>query len=182
MSDGAVANVSKLTCDVHTGTHMDAPRHFVRDGDTVEQIPLHATVGPAHVAHVSDDCSTITAATLEALDIPEDTSRLLIRTSNSHLWDQHGASFQTDYVALAPDAATWVVDHGIACLGVDYLSVQHYDDGPETHQILLEQNVVIIEGLNLSAVAPGTYELIFLPLKIAGSEGAPGRALLRPLS
>jgi arylformamidase len=182
MSDGALANVSKLTCDVHTGTHMDAPRHFVREGDTVEDVSLDATVGAAYVARVPDDCSTITAATLEALDIPAGTTRLLLRTSNSLLWEQHGSSFQTDYVALAPDAATWVVDRGIACLGVDYLSVQHYDDGPETHQILLEHAVIIIEGLNLSSVAPGTYELIFLPLKLAGSDGAPGRAILRPLS
>jgi len=181
MEEGAVANVSCLTCDVHTGTHIDAPRHFVADGKTVEQLSLDLLVGPAVVVRIPDEVDTITADDLEALEIPEGTERLLLRTRNSELWASHAGSFQQDYVALVPDAAQWVVNHDIQCLGVDYLSVQHYNDSPETHQILLQAEVVIVEGLNLSGVAPGRYELICMPLKLAGSDGAPARAGLRPL-
>jgi len=181
MEDGAEANVSRLTCDVHTGTHIDAPRHFVANGKTVEQLPLDALVGPAVVARIPDEIDTITADVLRAAEIPRRAERLLLRTRNSDLWSSHPGSFQRDYVALAPDAAQWVVDHNIRCLGVDYLSVQHYADGPETHQILLQAEVVIVEGLDLSSVAPGSYELICMPLKLAGSDGAPARAGLRPL-
>jgi arylformamidase len=181
MDEGDEANVSQLTCDVHTGTHIDAPRHFVDDGKTVDQIPLDVLVGPAVVARVPDEIDTITAEVLEDLDIPDRTDRLLFHTRNSLLWSSYPSFFQRDYVALAPDAARWVVNSGIQCLGVDYLSVQHYDDGPETHQILLEGSVLIIEGLNLSSVPAGWWELFCLPIKIEGAEAALARAALRPL-
>ena len=176
--DGADANVTKLICDVHTGTHIDAPRHFVSEGATVEQIPLDVLVGAATVARVPDEVGTITSAVLERLNIPDEAEKLLLHTSNSKLWDSHPGSFQHDYVALSPAAAHWVVDHGIRCLGVDYLSVQHYNDGPETHQTLLQNEVIIIEGLNLSGVSAGQYELLCMPVKLAGSDGAPARAAL----
>ncbi|MCS4193414.1 arylformamidase [Salinibacter ruber] len=173
------ARVSRLACDVHTGTHIDAPYHFVPDGSTIEQLPIEATVGRAVVTRVPDAVTTITARTLDELGIPESTTRLLFRTKNSSFWSDYGSVFQAEYAALSPGAATWIVDHGIRCVGVDYLSVQHYEDGPETHQILLREGVVIIEGLDLSDVSPGDYELLCLPIKIAGSEGAPARAALR---
>jgi arylformamidase len=179
MGDGAEANVSKLTCDVHTGTHIDAPRHFVDDGKTVEEIPLDVLVGTACVVRIPDSIDTVTAEVLEGLDVPDEASRLLLHTRNSALWSSHPASFQRNYVALAPDAARWVVDHDIRCLGVDYLSVQHYDDGPETHQILLQAGVIIVEGLNLSAVKAGRYDLLCMPIKLQGSDGAPARVALR---
>ncbi|MCS3662067.1 cyclase family protein [Salinibacter ruber] len=182
MDEGDEANVSQLTCDVHTGTHIDAPRHFVDDGKTVDQIPLDALVGLVLVARVPDEIDTITAEVLNDLGIPNETDRLLLHTQNSTLWSRYPASFQQDYVALSPDAARWVVDHGIRCLGVDYLSVQHYDDGPETHQILLEGSVVIIEGLNLSSVPAGWWELCCLPVKLEEAEAALARAALRPLT
>lgn len=181
MDEGDEANVSQLTCDVHTGTHVDAPRHFVADGKTVDQIPLDVLIGPVVVARVPDEIDTITAEVLEDLDIPDRTDRLLFHTRNSLLWSSYPSFFQRDYVALAPDAARWVVNSGIQCLGVDYLSVQHYDDGPETHQILLEGSVLIIEGLNLSSVPAGWWELFCLPIKIEGAEAALARAALRPL-
>lgn len=173
------ARVSRLACDVHTGTHIDAPFHFVPDGSTIEKLPIEATVGRAVVARISDAVTTITVSALDELDIPESTTRLLFRTNNSSFWNDHGSVFQAEYTALSPGAATWIVEHGIRCVGVDYLSVQHYEDGPETHEILLRGGVVIIEGLDLSDVAPGIYELLCLPVKIAGSEGAPARAALR---
>jgi arylformamidase len=182
IEDGAEANVSRLTCDVHTGTHIDAPRHFVDDGMPVDEIPLDMLVGPAFVARVPDEVHTITPRVLDNLCIPERTERLLLHTSNSGLWHSHPASFQTDYVALTPEAAQWAVDRNFQCIGVDYLSVQHYDDGPETHQILLENEVVIIEGLDLTSVSSGNWELICMPVKINKAEATLARAALRPLT
>lgn len=181
IEDGAEANVSRLTCDVHTGTHIDAPRHFVNDGISVDEIPLDVLVGPSIVVQVLGEVEAVTAEVLKHLNIPNDTDRLLLRTQNSTLWSSRPASFQRDYVALTPDAAQWVVDFGIQCLGVDYLSVQRYDDGPETHQILLQNNVVIIEGLNLKNAEPGKYELICMPIKLKGGDGAPARVGIRSL-
>ena len=175
---GDPANVSRLDCDVHVGTHIDAPRHFVQDGDTIEQIPLELLVGPTVVGHMPD-IEAITAKELADLGLPPDTQRLLLRTRNSKLWAVGEAAFKKDYVALTPDAARWVVEQDIRLIGVDYLSVQRFHDGPETHQILLGAGVVILEGLDLTDVKPGTYELVCLPLKLVGAEGAPARAILR---
>lgn len=174
------ANVSQIATCVHIGTHVDAPLHFVEDGGTVEGLSLDALVGPALVVDLPG-VPTITADALAGLALPPGVTRLLFRTDNSALWDDAAAGFQETFVALAASAAEWVVEHGIKLVGVDYLSVQHFADGPETHKILLGAGVVIIEGLDLRAVAPGPYELICLPLKIVGAEGAPARAVLRPL-
>ncbi|MCS3783579.1 cyclase family protein [Salinibacter ruber] len=177
--EGGQAMVSRLECDVHTGTHIDAPLHFIPDGSTIEQIPIEATVGTAVVVRVPDAVTTITASTLDELDIPKSTTRLLFHTKNSSFWSDYGSVFQAEYTALSPSAATWIVEHGIRCVGVDYLSVQHYEDGPETHEILLRGGIVIIEGLDLSGVSRGGYELLCLPVKIVGGDGAPARAALR---
>jgi arylformamidase len=181
MEDGNLANVSQLACCVHIGTHVDAPYHFVADGNTVEHLALDTLVGEAVVAHLPD-VESVTAADLERLALPSGVQRLLLRTHNSALWAAGMAPFREEYVALTEDAAQWVVDRGIRLIGVDYLSVQRYHDGPRTHQILLEAEVIILEGLNLGHVAPGAYELLCLPLKLVGSEGAPARAALRTYS
>jgi arylformamidase len=179
---GDTANVSQLDCDVHIGTHVDAPRHFLKDGATVEQLPMDILIGPAVLAYLPE-VHTITVSVLNDLVLPAGTKRLLLRTSNSELWAAAGVSeFREDFVALTDDAAQWVVTHDIRLIGVDYLSVQRYEDNPGVHQILLGQGVIIIEGLNLSNVLPGSYELICLPLKLVGAEGAPARAVLRPLN
>ncbi len=175
------ANVSQLSLGAHTGTHVDAPLHFVPEGGTVEQMPLDVLVGPAAVVSLPT-VERITAADLAALDLADSVTRVLFQTRNSKFWRQPGLPFQADFVALTADAAQWVVDHGIRLVGVDYLSVQLYEDGPATHQILLGAGVVIVEGLNLSGVSPGTYELTCLPIKLQGAEGAPARAILRPLA
>jgi arylformamidase len=138
-------------------------------------------VGEAYVADLPD-VETITASSLEHLALPPGVTRLLLRTRNSALWAGEMGAFREDYTALTSDAAQWVVDRGIRLIGVDYLSVQHYHDGPLTHQILLHAEVVILEGLNLGHVAPGEYELLCLPLKLVGADGAPARAILRTLS
>jgi arylformamidase len=160
------------------GTHVDAPFHFISGGDPVEAMPLDVLMGPAVVTYLPE-VAAVTATDLEALDLPAGVQRLLLRTRNSKLWTTGVEEFQPDFVALTVDAAQWVVQRGIRLLGVDYLSVQRFDDGPEVHQILLEARVVIVEGLNLAGVEPGEYELICLPLKLTGAEGAPARAVLR---
>jgi arylformamidase len=109
------------------------------------------------------------------------TQRLLLKTRNSELWAAGVTKFRNDYVALSADAARWVVDRGIRLVGIDYLSVQCYEDNPLTHQILMKAGVIIVEGLNLAAVEPGSYELICLPIRLVGADGAPVRAVLRAL-
>lgn len=175
---GNQANVSRLDCDVHVGTHVDAPWHFLKNGATVEQLPLDILIGPAIVAYLPG-ASAITASDLADLALPTGTKRLLLRTSNSELWAAGVTEFRTDYVALTADAARWVVDQSIYLIGVDYLSVQRYEDDPLTHQILLEAGVIILEGLNLAGVRPGVYELICLPIHLVGADGAPARVVLR---
>ena len=174
---GDMTNVSRLECDVHIGTHVDAPLHFIEDGSSVEQMPLNILIGPVFVAHLPGG-DAITAHDLAALSLPKSTQRLLLRTRNSLLWANGVNDFRTDYVALTADAARWIVEHGIHLVGVDYLSVQRYQDGSETHKILLGAGVIIVEGLNLANVVPGQYELICMPLKLVGAEGAPARAVL----
>jgi arylformamidase len=176
---GDAANVSQIQTDVHVGTHVDAPWHFLQNGITVEQLSLETLVGQATVVSLPD-VTAITPKELEALQLPSDTKRLLFQTKNSQLWSQGITEFQQDFVALTAEAAQWVADRGIELVGVDYLSVQRYHDSPRTHEILLEAGIIIVEGLNLSAVQPGTYHFVCLPLKLAGADGAPARAILMP--
>ena len=177
---GDGVNASVITMDVHTGTHIDAPLHFVEDGSDTEGISLDTLIGPATVADVGD-AESITGDYLANLGIPHDCTRLILKTRNSTYWQSDSESFRDDFVALTGDAAVWVVDRGIKLIGVDYLSVQRYSDGPEVHLHLLRNDVVIVEGLNLIDVLPGPYELNCLPLRLQGSEGAPARVILRSL-
>ena len=175
---GDPANNSRLDCDVHTGTHVDAPRHFLKDGSTVDELLLDNLIGPATVAYLPG-VRTVTPVELADLRLSLGVKRLLLRTSNSELWSARVTEFRRDYVALNAGAARWVVDQGISLIGVDYLSVQCYEDSPLTHQILLQAGVIILEGLNLAGVKPGSYELICLPIRLVGAEAAPARAVLR---
>lgn len=176
LESGDEANVSRLDCDVHIGTHVDAPLHFIEGGVSVDQLPLEVLCGPAAVADLTG-ADSITADDLAALSLPENTTRLLLKTPNSTLW-QRQQSFDANYAALTADAARWIVERGIRLVGIDYLSVEGYYDGCEVHRILLEAEVVIIEGLNLIGVVAAHYELLCLPLKLVGAEGAPARAVL----
>jgi arylformamidase len=178
IGDGSASNDSHLACSVHAGTHVDAPGHFIENGSTVEQLPLDVLIGPTLVAEIAT-ADVITPRLLEKLDLPSGTTRLLIKTKNSILWENPGHDFKTDFVALDADAATWIVEHGVQLVGVDYLSVQLFaDPEPLTHRILLKAGVIVLEGLDLRDVRPGSYRLICLPLKLAGSDGAPSRAVL----
>jgi arylformamidase len=175
---GDSCNLSRLACSAHTGTHVDAPLHFIDDGAPVEQLPLDVLIGPALVVELAD-AEAITPAHLDALVLPEQTTRLLFKTRNSALWQQPAHAFASDFVALTSDAAAWMVQRGIQLVGIDYLSVQLFQDTDSlTHRLLLEAGVVIVEGLNLYDIEPGSYQLICLPLMLMGSDGAPARAVL----
>lgn len=178
MDRGAHANVTRIASAVHLGTHVDAPHHFLNDGRTIESLPLDVLTGPCYVTQLPDGIDAITAEVLERSEITSEMKRVLFGTSNSHLWARGETEFQTDFVAITEDGAQWLVDRGVQLVGVDYLSVAPYGDSVPTHKVLLEAGVVIVEGLNLSQVVRGFYDLYCLPLKIAGSDGAPARAIL----
>lgn len=177
IEDGANANVSRMNMGVHTGTHVDAPFHFLPDGNCVEQLPLDVLVGHSFVLDLPD-VDIITSPILERSGIPADTRRLLIKTRNSDYWKISGAVFQTNFVGISKDGAEFLVSLGIQLIGIDYLSVAPYKQSRPTHEVLLKAGIVIVEGLNLSEIQQGYYTLYCLPLKIAGSDGAPARAIL----
>jgi arylformamidase len=179
MDKGAMCNGSQIACDVHIGTHVDAPWHFVKGAETIEQLDLNKLIGPCLVAKVSDSEARVTAKVLENLDLPAGVKRLLLKTRNSSKRALENSHFDQDFVALTEDASQWLVNRGIELIGIDYLSIQLFGDKARTHNILLEAKMVIVEGVNLVNVPQGEYELICLPMKLAGSDGAPARVILR---
>jgi arylformamidase len=174
---GDRATVSRLEMSAHTGTHVDAPAHFVQGGAGVDALDLGALVGLALVAE-APDADTLTADVLAELAIPLGTERVLFRTRNSNLWAQGEREFREDFVAITEDGARWLIERGIRLVGVDYLSVGPFSALVPTHEMLLQASIVLVEGLNLSGVRPGMYQLVCLPLKIVGADGAPARAIL----
>ena len=175
---GDGVNCSHLSCNVHSGTHVDAPLHSLPHGSAVEEMPLEWMIGPACVSYVPD-AKLILPSDLERLNLPHGIQRLLLRTRNSREWADGRTEFTPDFVALAPEAAAWVVARGIRLLAVDYLSVQRFSDrSPATHVSLLEAGVVIVEGVDLHEVPEGRYQLVCLPLRIKAAEAAPVRAIL----
>jgi arylformamidase len=176
IEDGHVANLSELELGSHTGTHIDAPRHFEPGGTTVDDMALDTLVGPARVVDLSAADDEITRAGLESAGAAG-AERVLLKTRNSSLWSK--TEFSTDYVALSPDAADYLVESGIKLVGIDYLSIERFhSDDYHVHHALLGAGIVILEGIDLSGVSAGDYELICLPLKIRGGDGAPARAVL----
>ena len=177
---GDAANVSSISMGVHTGTHMDAPVHFFANGAGIDTLPFAAVVGTARVIEIAD-AAAIRPEELRGQQI-ERGERVLFKTRNSaRAWQSD--AFVEDFVYCSHEAAAYLVDVGIQTIGVDYLSVGGYRrDGPETHHALLAAGIWIIEGLNLGPIAAGRYEMICLPLRIVGADGAPARALLRPLA
>jgi arylformamidase len=176
---GDPCTVSLLEMGAHTGTHMDAPAHFVRGGAGIDEAPLDAAVGAARVIPIRDR-ESIKPGELERHAIRRG-ERILFKTRNSgRCWDAD--SFVEDFVYISADAARYLAERRVRLVGIDYLSVGGFRaDGDETHQALLKAGIWLIEGLNLKRVAPGRVQLICLPLKIAGGDGAPARALVRPL-
>jgi arylformamidase len=182
MSDidrGDVANVTFLKMSAHTGTHLDAGIHFVPGTTTIDQFPLEAGIGPARVVEFGADVRAIGRKELAGCPIGNG-ERLLLKTRNSaSRWFEQ--EFNRGAAFLAADGAAYLVSQGIRLVGIDSLSIGAYEgDGAETHRILLKAGVWIAEGLDLCRVGGGEYDLIFLPLRLAGADGAPARALLRP--
>lgn len=174
---GAKANVSHLSMGSHTGTHMDAPYHFLAHGQGIDQMPFDATIGKARVIQIHDPVS-IKPEELKVHKI-RPGERILFKTRNSHrCWKTN--AFIKDFVYIPAEAAQFLAERRIKSVGVDYLSVGGYQkDGRLTHQTLLKAGIWLIEGLNLSKIKPGHYELICLPLKLWQGDGAPARAILR---
>ena len=178
IEEGANANVSHLKMSVHTGTHVDAPYHFLENGKTVDELPLNILMGRAYVVHLHDSVDMITTEVLDGADIPPRTRRVLMRTRNSAFWTKSNLPFQENFVAIDEGAAEYLVKRGVKLVGVDYLSVAPYKNSAPTHKVLLKAGLVVVEGLNLSKVSQGRYNFYCLPLKLAGSDGAPARAIL----
>lgn len=173
---GDHSNVTALSLGSHTGTHVDAPYHFVDGGSTIDALAPDVLVGPALVVeHTGAD--HVTAADLEAFEVPVGCRRLLVKTANGRLWEDD--VFHEDFLALAPDAGEWLVARGIELVGIDYLSIERFRaEGHPVHAALLGGGVVVVEGLDLRAAEPGEYLLVCAPLKVVGADGAPARVFL----
>jgi len=179
LARGHVANVGLFAGSLHTGTHVDAPYHFIADGAAADALPVEAMIGPATVVAV-ETAQHITVADLALALGERRPSRLLLKTRNSTLWAED--AFQPDYVALTAGAAEWLVSQGVALVGVDYISVDPYpSEGFPVHRVLLGAGIVIIEALDLREVPPGDYTLTCLPLRIVGADAAPARVILTSL-
>ncbi len=172
---GDTANVTRITMTTHSGTHLDVPSHCRDDGATVDHLPLSLLVGKARVLDVRGE-RAIGRRELSRLPVRGE-ERILLRTGNSLLWEH--PDFQEEFAHLTEDGAAYLIEAGVRLVGIDYLSIEGLDSGVTVHRMLLDAGSVILEGLNLSGVEPGEYELICLPLKIAGGDGAPARAILR---
>lgn len=173
---GDSSNVSTLHMSAHSGTHVDAPRHFSDDGVGTEALALEMLVGRTRVIEVTTR-KAITAEDLSSFNFSDDV-RVLIKTHNSRLWGS--PEFHTDFIGVAESGAKHLVEHGIKVVGIDYLSVEAYKaPGAPAHHVLLGAGTIVIEGLNLRDVEPGIYDMYCLPLRITGSDGAPARVVLR---
>jgi len=184
MAKGDHANVSRIDFGLHSGTHVDAPAHFIEGGAKVGSLPIDSLLGEAEVIEVASDIDVIDKRFVTA-NCARGSQRVLFRTRNSVFWGDTERGFHEDYVYIDPDAARWLVESGVKLVGIDYLSVEKFNsDSFPTHLAFLSRGVVIVEGLDLRAVPAGQYELLCLPLKIAGGsgDGAPARVILRTLS
>lgn len=173
---GDSSNQSRISFGSHTGTHVDAPRHFLEAGSTVDRLPLSALIGPAKVIGFGTDVMFVGADELRAHDL-DGVERLLLRTRNSTFVTD--AEFRPDFTYLTPDGAEYLASIGVKLVGVDYYSVEQFRAGHHrTHRTLLERGIVIVEGLDLSDAEPGTYAFCCLPLRLEGLDGSPARAVL----
>ena len=177
IEEGGSSTVTRLDMSAHTGTHVDAPCHFVLGAPSVDTLDLDVLVGPARVVQAMG-VDALSANVLDDLGIPVGTERVLFRTRNSEFWARSERTFERDFVAVTEDGGQWLIDRGARLVGVDYLSVAPFGNTGPTHRLFLSAGTILLEGLNLSAVAPGEYQLYCLPLKIAGGDGAPARAIL----
>lgn len=175
---GDSCNITHISLSVHAGTHLDAPCHFLPEGSAVEQLPLEVLCGPAYVLNLETVTGAVEPANLEG--VPEGCERLILRTANTFRALMRNREFTRDYAHLSGAAAQWIAARGIRLVGIDYLSVERFGPPePVVHRTLLRAGVIPVEGLDLTDVEPGWWELICLPLRITGSDGSPVRAVFR---
>ena len=176
---GDNVNVTRLNMGVNTGTHIDAPFHFEPDEATIDQLSLNILIGPCQVFELPEISQAIGPRDLKKLDF-DNHIRVLFKTRNSKLWENRERALKKDFVHMHLEGAKFLIDQSIKLVGIDYLSIENYGSlDHATHHLLLRNNVVILEGLDLSGVSPGDYELIALPLKLKGADGSPARVVLR---
>jgi len=182
MASGDVCNVTKICMSTHQGTHIDSPFHFLENGATSESLPIENMIGQCIVIDLSDiEISEIDRVHIEDYDLDE-CRRVIFKTRNSHLWHTDTKQFNKDFISLSLEAAEYLHKQGVILIGIDYLSIERFSSAEhDVHKLLLSNDVIILEGLDLSHVKAGCYELICLPVKIAGSDGSPARAILRDL-
>lgn len=178
IEEGANANVSSIAMGVHTGTHVDAPYHFLTDGDTVENMLLQVLIGKVKVVEIDDQVEVITRDVLERIHLEDGIERILFKTRNSKYLADSRVGFKEDFVGIDAGASELLVEKGIKLVGIDYLSIAPYKRSRPTHEVMLGAKMVIIEGVDLSGVEPGDYILYCLPLKLKDTEGAPARVIL----
>jgi arylformamidase len=182
MRKGDALTLSKYSLGAHSGTHIDAPMHFVRDGASIDKVPLQPLIGPARVIEIPDGIQVINATELNRHRW-RGAPRVLFRTRSSLRGWMKSATFHRDFAYIAPDAAQLLADAGVQLVGIDYISAEQFGaPAPMTHRILLGKGIPIVEGLALEGVRAGDYDLIVLPMKVGAHEGAPARAVLRKRS
>ncbi len=178
IAKGDQCNLTGIEMGAHVGTHIDAPYHFIEHGAKTDTIPIETFIGPCLVVELDAE------VLIEKMDFRKynlnEHSRVLIKTRNSELWANDVSSFDPNYVSLGMNAAQYLVEIKTILVGIDYLSIESFQCGScPVHRLLLENNITVLEGLNLSGVKEGVYELICMPLKLQGCEGAPARVVLR---
>lgn len=178
IENGDEANVTCINMSAHTGTHIDAPRHFLETGDSIENLNLNILLGEVEVIEINSNLTQIDAATLRDIKQNGWKQRILFKTRNSSLRLFEKNLFYKEFTALTPDAAEYLVIQGVKLVGIDYLSIAPFENGMVTHVVLLKNNVIVIEGLNLSDISAGIYELVALPILLENADGAPARVLL----
>ena len=179
MRKGDRLTLSVYALGAHSGTHIDAPMHFVANGASIDQVALAPLIGPARVIDIPDSVRAIDAGELNRHDW-RGATRVLFRTRSTLRGWMDSSAFHRDFTYVAPDAAQLLADAGVVLVGVDYISAEQFGaPAPRTHQILLGRGIPIVEGLDLRPVQAGDYDVIVLPLKVRGHEGAPARAIVR---
>ncbi len=181
IENGEEANVSQIRMSVHTGTHIDAPKHFLQEAGSIDKLPLEKLMGEALVLRIDDKVDVIDEKTLKNLPNVDDLvncKKVLFKTRNSQYWDENKTRFNENYVGLNTSAAAFLAELNLDLIGVDYLSIAAYADSEAPHKILLGKGIILLEGINLQSVPPGIYHLICLPLPIVDSDGSPARAIL----
>lgn len=183
IKNGDDANVSQIQMSVHAGTHIDAPNHFIDSGKTIDELPLEKLIGQVLVMEIDSEVDIITENVLSthvSTELLKTAKKVLFRTRNSSLWKSHPTDFQSNYVGIDKSGASYLAKLNLDLIGMDYLSVTSFTETIEPHQILLAKDIILLEGIDLSSVPGGVYQLFCLPLNIEGCNGAPARAILMP--